>query len=93
MRAVADQPNAGTHMQGRRVYADGLGNMPLSAGEYGQLGDYWWVCPPRGGTSAVPQSRVLEHEDSTITVEGDLQLRTWQGRLERGVWKEALADD
>ena len=79
-------------MQGRRVYADDGGNMPLLAGEYGQLGDYWWVCPPRGGTSAVPQSRVLEHEDGTITVEGDLQRPSWHGRLEHGVWKEAPAD-
>lgn len=77
-------------MQGRRVYPDQRGRMFLDPGEYGQLAGIWWVCPPPGGggvsASAVAADRVVEHEDGTISVLGELRLPRWSGRLERGVW-------
>ena len=75
-------------MQGRRAYPDESGEMPLQPGEYGRLAENWWVRPPRGGISAVPADRVIEHEDGTINIAGFLRLPHWEGRLEAGLWTE-----
>ena len=75
-------------MHGRRIYPDPRGNMPLDAGQYGELDGAWWVRPPRGGVTLLATERVTEHEDGTISVAELLEFSKWRGFLSKGDWIE-----
>ena len=82
-------------MQARRIYPDGTGSMTLQPGEYGKVGGVWWVHPPHPDASVVPladESRVMEHEDGTISVHGTINAPGWRGRLEHGRWRPGETD-
>lgn len=86
-------------MQGRRVYPNEQGQLPLAEGDYGfhpQSG--WQVRPPGCRAGGIPNHEVTEHEDGTITVSPSIVLwdtnekgtmMSWHGYLERGIWRKA----
>jgi hypothetical protein len=92
--------SAGDIMQGRRVYPDAEGKLPvLEPGDYGKSGEQWFWRVPRARVPSGPSSHsITEHEDGTITVAGSIghgpggvsgtSGYTWHGMLERGVWRE-----
>lgn len=98
------QPTTGTTL-GHRVMPDAEGYLPtnLQPGAYGHAvmpdrfkdsASGWWQCvaPNGDGCSLDPAvHRIVEHEDSTITVTPSIVMPNggrWHGFLERGVWRQ-----
>lgn len=85
-------------MQGRRVYANEQGQLPLAEGDYGfHPKSGWQVRPPGCHAGGIGKHDVIEHEDGTITVSPSILLtdfdeegneKQWHGYLERGVWRQ-----
>ena len=86
-------------MQGRRVYIDDEGGLPLKEGDYGQEKDGTWsVRPPGQSMGGIPRHEVEEHGDGTITVTPSIVLKVmagdravrevWHGWLKCGIWTE-----
>jgi hypothetical protein len=84
--------------QGRRVYPDEKGNLPLREGDYGLHPDSGWqVRPPGCHAGGISKHEVEEHEDGTITVSPSIVLydinergetvEVWHGYLHHGIWK------
>ncbi len=86
-------------MRGRRIYSNENGQLPLQEGDYGwHPKSGWQVRPPKCHAGGIPNHEVIEHEDGTISVspsillyssdENGIEVVTWHGYLERGVWRE-----
>lgn len=80
-------------MNGRRVYPNERGELPLREGDYGLHPKSGWQCRPPGcHAGGIPNHQVIEHEDGTITVSPSILLedadKTWHGYLEHGIWRE-----
>lgn len=83
-------------MQGRRVYPDQNGHLFLKPGDYGKSKDGIWVArTPNGITGTLPDHKIIEHGNSTITVSPSIVLypdcegrATYHGFLEKGIWRE-----
>lgn len=80
--------------QGRRVYLDGESMLRLAEGDYGQdAGGTWSVRPPGQHAGGLPDHKITEHDDGTITVSPSIVAHNpdgseaWHGYLERGVWR------
>jgi hypothetical protein len=81
---------------GRRIYPDEKGNLLLKPGDYGKSKNGIWVArTPNGITDTLPDHKITEHEDGTITVSQSIILypdcerrATYHGFLEKGVWRE-----
>jgi len=81
-------------MKGKRVQANKKGIVILDSGDYGKdERGIWCVRPPNRYAGSIPNHKVVEHEDGTITVSPSILLddggkEKWHGYLERGVWRE-----
>ena len=82
-----------------RVYPREDGHIYLKPGDYAfdkDLG-HWIVRPPvtRSHSGGIPNHKVIEHEDGTITVTPSILLtgltpeESYHGYLERGIWRSA----
>lgn len=72
---------------------DGTLAIKLQPGHYAKWGRFWNVCSPQNEMFLVPDSKVATHEDKTITVDMEFEVKSrdavlWRGRLTNGVWRE-----
>jgi len=73
-------------MNGKRIYPDKRGSLPLLDGEYGRNGaGVWCGKPPGHRMVCFFDTDVTEHEDKTITVARKIES-AWRGRLTKGEW-------
>lgn len=88
-------------MQGRRR-EDHTPVTEYEPGDYGLKGTRWWVMTPSGVLGHLDQLRwtITEHDDGTIsagdakqgvtiTVNPSIDVPSWHGFLEHGVWRLA----
>jgi hypothetical protein len=82
-------------MTGQRQYPDGNGDLWLSEGDYGMESDgVWTVRCPGCHSGGIPNHKVTEHPDGTITVHpsivyADGMGNNYHGWLQRGNWRPA----
>ena len=89
-----------------RKYTDKDGILRLGDGEYGfdSRDQKWYVRPPGQHMGSIPEHKIEEHSNNTITVTPSILLReptgefdtkgnpilrdVWHGHLIQGEWKE-----